>query len=342
MHYRFLCAVCFAMVASTMPSQALAWGTTGHREVNLVAARSLPPSLPAFLRTPEAIAEIEALGPEEDRLKGSGESWDRDYDPGHFADIGDDGTIFGARLDALPADMGAYAKALASAGSDPYRAGYLPYSIVDGWEQVREDFAYWRAFDYLATHAAAGDRAAYAAARDLRQALTLRDIGVWGHFVGDGSQPLHVSVHYNGWGSYPNPNGYTTEKIHSLFEGAFVRDHVTAEAVAQQLGTALPAPAPALLSQEQILAMTGAYLKATAANVPTLYTIEKAGGFQHGSPEAIAFTTARVADGARELRDLIVLAWDNSQYASIGYPPIAVQDILRGSVTPSPGAFGSD
>jgi hypothetical protein len=327
-----------------MPSGALAWGTTGHREINLDAARSLPTSLPAFVRSPEAIAEIESLGPEEDYLKGSGESWDRDYDPGHFVDIGDDGTIFGTRLDALPLDMSAYAKALAGAGSDPYRAGYLPYAVADGWEQVREDFAYWRAFDYLATHASAsGDRAVFAAARDLRQALVVRDIGVWGHFVGDGSQPLHVTIHYNGWGEYPNPNGYTTEKIHSRFEGAFVRDHVTAQAVAQLLVASSPPPAASgLLTQEQILAMTGTYLKRTASNVTTLYQIEKAGGFERASPSAIAFTTARVSDGARELRDLIVLAWDNSQYASIGFPPIAVRDILSGSVAPAPSAFGGD
>jgi hypothetical protein len=342
MFYRLFCATCFALVATAIPCGALAWGTTGHREINLDAARSLPASLPAFLRTPEAIAEIEALGPEEDVLKGSGESWDRDYDPAHFVDVGDDGTIFGTRLDALPLDMSAYAKALAGSGSDPYRAGYLPYAIADGWEQVREDFANWRAFDYLATHAAAGDRAAYAAARDLRQDLVLRDIGVWGHFVGDGSQPLHVTVHYNGWGNYPNPNGYTAEKIHSAFEGAFVRDHVTAQAVAQQIGTALPESSSGLLSQDRILALIGVYLKATAANVPTLYQIEKAGGFQHASPQAIAFTTGRVADGARELRDLIALAWDNSTYASIGFPPIAVTDILSGTVSPSPSAFGGD
>src|SRR5580692_11541138 len=170
---------CCAIIVAAAPSVALAWGFTGHREVNLDAARTLPAAVPAFLKTPAAIAEIEDLGPEEDRLKGAGLSWDRDYDPGHFVDIGDDATIEGVALDALPQTMGAYAKALAAAGSDPYRAGYLPYSIADGWEQVREDFAYWRAFDYLAAHAAPQARATFTAARDLRETLTLRDIGVW-------------------------------------------------------------------------------------------------------------------------------------------------------------------
>jgi hypothetical protein len=339
----YIRAACLALAASLLPCSVLAWGSTGHREVNLDAARALPSTLPAFLRTPEAIAEIETLGPEEDRLKGSGDSWDRDYDPGHFVDIGDDGTVFGAVLTSLPKDMSGYSKLLASAGTDPYRAGYLPYAIADGWEQVRMDFAYWRAFDYLASHATHPDaKAAFAAARDLRQDLTIRDIGVWGHFVGDGSQPLHITIHYNGWGKYPNPNGYTTAPIHSMFEGAFVRDHVTPAAVAALVPSAVPAPATALLSQAEIMAMTGNYLAKTAFTVPTLYDIEKKGGFERASPEAVAFTTARVADGATELRNLIVAAWDNSAYAGIGYPAIPVQSILNGSVTPAPGSFASD
>ncbi len=34
--------------------------------------------------------------------------------------------------------------------------------------------------------------------------------GWLGHYVGDGSQPLHVTVNYNGW-TGPNPHGYTTD-----------------------------------------------------------------------------------------------------------------------------------
>ena len=35
--------------------------------------------------------------------------------------------------------------ALRAAGTDEYRAGYLPYAIIDGWQQLVMDFAYWRA-----------------------------------------------------------------------------------------------------------------------------------------------------------------------------------------------------
>ena len=52
--------------------------------------------------------------------------------------------------------------------------------------------------------------------------------------VADGSQPLHVTVQYNGW-TGPNPNGYTTEhKIHSQFETAYV-DAVVSESEVQAI-----------------------------------------------------------------------------------------------------------
>ena len=39
-------------------------------------------------------------------------------------------------------------------GRTQYSAGYLPYSIVDGWQQLVKDLAYWRV-DVAATEAAA-------------------------------------------------------------------------------------------------------------------------------------------------------------------------------------------
>lgn len=329
---RFARCLCAVAMLSALPVCAMAWGTTGHREINLVAMRALPPELPAFLITPQAETTIEALGPEEDRLKGAGYSWDHDSDPRHYVDIGDDGLIEKTvSLAKLPRDMEAYGEALAAVHSDPYRTGYLPYSIADGWEQVRKDFAYWRAFDYLTQHAASAQfKAQFAAERARREMLAIHDIGVWAHFVGDGSQPLHTSIHFNDGG------------VHARFEGEFVRAHVTVGAVAQLVESGGPRDIGHRIGQEELLAQIGTYLIATNSQVPQLYSIEKRGGFRKATPEAIVFTTARVADGARELRDLVVQAWDNSAYESVGYPEIPVNAILNGRVTPGPAAFGND
>lgn len=329
-------------IIALFPVQGLAWGLKGHVTINRLAAQSFPADMPAFTRTAAAIDEIATLGPEEDRLKGAGKSWDSDNDPGHYLDLGDDGTIDGVSLTALPDDMSDFAVALEAAHSTPWRTGYLPYSIMDGFEQLRQDFAYWRVDTYGAQHASdPALRARFAADGDLREILTIRDLGVWGHFVGDGSQPLHVTVHFNGWGNYPNPHNYTQEHIHSAFESEFVDRYVTTADVEAELNpTESPVP-DHLLSQGEIATMTATYLEGTAAGVDPLYGLWAAGGFASGSRDAVVFTAKQLARGADELRNLSVLAWRDSLYTSIGYPSESVQQILDGKVPLTEALLGT-
>jgi hypothetical protein len=326
-----------ALVVALVPAAVLAWGVVGHTMINRLAAQRLPDSLPAFVRAPGAIDEIATLGPEEDRIKDAGQSWDDDNDPGHYLDIGDDGTVAGVvRLDALPKDMQAYADALAKAGTNPYRMGYVPYSIIDGFERVRKDFAIWRVDDYMATHATTQDgRDAFAKDRALREDLTLRDIGDWGHFVGDGSQPLHITIHFNGWGNYPNPNNYTANHIHSYFESEFVTKYAKAAAVAAKIPPYVPANPAQLLTQAQIASLVGSYLTDTAKQVPPLYALYSSGDFQSGSQKAVDFVDFQLARGATELRNLIALAWEDSLNAGVGYPQVPVRDVVSGKVVPT-------
>jgi hypothetical protein len=123
-----------------------AWGATGHEWISGIAIEKLPDSVPAFVRTPEAGAEIAVMGRELDRSKGAGETHDKERDAGHYVDLADDGAVMGVLpLDKLPVTREAYDTQLRAGGQTQYTAGYLPYSIVDGWQQIRKDFAYWRA-----------------------------------------------------------------------------------------------------------------------------------------------------------------------------------------------------
>jgi hypothetical protein len=334
---RSIVAFAFALVVAMVPQIAFAWGYLGHTIINRLAVESLPENVPAFVRTPAAIDEIATLGPEEDRIKGAGRSWDDDNDPGHYLDVGDDGTVAGAvQLDALPRDMEAYAAALAKAGTNPYKVGFVPYTIMDGFERVRQDFAIWRVDDYMATHATTqAARDVFAKDRALREVLTLRDIGDWAHFVGDGSQPLHITIHFNGWGNYPNPNNYTTEHIHSPFETAFVNKYVKIDDVRAAMPMQRLAIPDHLLSQEEIATLVGGYLAETSKQVEPLYKLWGAQAFANGSPEAVKFTDAQLARGASMLRQLIFLAYENSLYANYGYPEVPVRDILSGNVAPT-------
>ena len=320
-----------------VPAPALAWGTKGHEIIGQLAGSSFPAVLPSFMRTVSAQYEIMYLGPELDRLKGSGTAWDAENDPGHYIDLDDNGMIAGVvSLQKLPDSREAYDTALRTANTDQYRQGYSPYAIVEGWQQLRDDFAYWRVDNYRATHASvAGVRAEAATDRAIDQALILRDVGVWGHFVEDACQPLHVTIHFNGWGKYPNPNGYTMSyQTHSFFESTFVNKYVSAGLVRPLMKpSAITAPA-ALVPQDQVIAAVADYINGSLQAVQPLYDIEKAGGFAQGTPQAVTFTATQLARGADELRDLVTWAWYDSLNEKVGYPYQSVRDILKGLPPP--------
>lgn len=325
-------------VVIAAPAPVLAWGAVGHRIINNVAARSLPDTLPSFVRTPGAIAEITLLGPEADRLRSGGKIYEADLDPAHFLDLGDDDTIAGVLpVTQLPDSREAFDTAIRKGHAihgrspDEYVTGYLPYAIADGYEQVKEDFAIWRFDTYGEAHAASAcDRASFATDRKLREILTVRDIGYFGHFVADASQPLHVTVHFNGWGKYPNPNNYTqSTKIHAKFESAFVSQHESPGTVLPLIGAYTPSAAP-------IMTRIGTYLAATNSHVSDVYKLEGAGAFDAASPQALAFTADRLADGARMLRDLIADAYNDAATTKVGYPGVTLKDVESGAVAPVP------
>src|SRR5690606_26630992 len=131
-------------------------------------------------------------------------------------------------LAQLPPTRAEFEAALRAVGADSWKAGWLPYAIVDQHQQLVKDFAYWRILAAAEARAATPERRAWSAEdRRRREALILTTIGALSHSVGDGARPLHLSVHYSGWGDYPNPKGYTRARIHGPFEGALVRAGVS-------------------------------------------------------------------------------------------------------------------
>src|SRR4029453_11288287 len=61
-------------LAASVPTSCWAWGATGHEWISGIAIERLPDSLPAFVGTPEAAAEIAVMGRELDRSKGAGKT----------------------------------------------------------------------------------------------------------------------------------------------------------------------------------------------------------------------------------------------------------------------------
>lgn len=335
-----LAALVLAAVVGT-GSQVDAWGATGHRMIGVAAVRALPEEIPAFLRTPGAAAEIGELSREPDRWKGAGQPHDRERDTAHFVDMRDDGRVMvagGPLIDELPRLKSEFDAALIAAGSDVDTAGYLPYAMMDGYQQLVRDFAYWRVLNAAeAREADPARRAWYREDRMRREALIVRDLGVLGHYIGDASQPLHTSIHYNGWAEGElNPEGFTTSRrTHGMFEGDFVRRNVRPDAMAD----AMPA---SRVEGMEFKARTAAYLRETLDQVTPFYRLEKAGGFRDGDARGVAFATERLAAGAAELRDWTVMAWRDSADERIGWPAVPVTEVEAGTTDPWDAMVGTD
>jgi hypothetical protein len=279
------------------------------------------------------VIAIGELAREPDRSRDAGQPHDNDSDPAHFVDASDDGTVLeGPMLNALPLSRQDYDTALRAKGSTEFKAGWLPYSVEDGWQQLVKDFVMWRADAAGAKFATKPDDKAWLI-RDqhLREAITLRDLGVWAHFVGDASQPMHVSVHYNGWGDFPNPENFASaNNFHSRFETRFVNDNISEADVAAKLR-------PYQACNCTIMAHVASYLAATQSGVLTAYRLDKAGAIDTPTPEAKSFVVDRLAEGAAQLRDLVADAWAASADATVGYSPkIPLADIEAGKADPLP------
>jgi len=281
--------VCFIVLSCLIftPKTGLAWGNEGHRMINRLAVSNLPADVPAFLRSEAALNEIEYLGPEPDRWRSPAEpELVAAQAPEHFIDLEPAdalGPIPHKRLD--------FEASVFASGQRPEKIGLQPWEASEVWERLK---AALREYRHLS--------AEHQDTRAVEQAAIFY-AGWLGHYVGDASQPLHTTIHYNGWVG-PNPNGYTTDhKIHWQFEGPFVAANIQAAQVQ-------PKMTPVQAINGDIFDDYMAYLRHTAKYVEHVYQLEKAGGFTGaGTPESREFTADRLAAGASKLRDMIYAAW---------------------------------
>jgi hypothetical protein len=295
----------FAAAVSLLPAlavpQAFAWGADGHRMIEHAAIATLPSDVPAFLKTPESIATLEYIVVEPDERWRQGDAepeLNAAQAPEHeinleTADLV--GPLPRRRYDFIRAlDAAQKAHPDMAAELTPEKIGLQPWVTNEVWERLKAAFR-----EYRNETAAKQDTHAVE--------LTIIFYTGWlGHYVGDGSQPLHTTIQYNGWLG-PNPNGYTTDhKIHSQFESHYVHANI----VRGDFQSLIPA-APKTIGDEFDDYL--AYLRHSESLVEKTYQLYKADAFTGaGTPEGKAFTDERLAAGAAQMRDMIVAAWVQS------------------------------
>lgn len=273
------------------PRRTRAWGEFGHKLSGRAAATNLPKQMPKFFLG--ATNQLEYLNPEPDRWRSRvftemNEAFSYD----HFVDIE---MVPPAAFDA--ADRYEYLIAVFKGGVEkPETAGLLSFHIVELYQRLRAEFHLWRNADKRT--------------RRFIEARILNDAGILGHYVSDGANPHHTTIHYNGWDkNTPNPNNYTTDNtFHRRFESDFVQGRITLNDLLPRINKT-----PRVLDNPRVEVMN--FLRASNAQLTRLYELEKSNTFtkQTDAPANKEFALERLTAGVQMLRDLWWTAWVKSE-----------------------------
>src|SRR5215831_4870266 len=261
--------VVIALLAFTPPIAA--WGERGHQAANRTAVRAIPDDGPTFLRAHEDW--IVYLSTIPDSWRQASEPFQKIIeDPNHgwfreqFAFI-TDANLPRSRYEFVLA-LDAEHRRLVAAGDTKIAAltnirwtGTLPYAAVETYEQMVAGMRRYRA---------ARAKGADSCLVELEIASYM---GRLGHYTADGAQPLHDSIHHDGWLG-ANPKGYTTDpRVHGRFESRFV------DAIALTSDD-IQSDVPAAVVLPDAFDAVIAHLDAAATHVEEVYQMDKAGVFE--------------------------------------------------------------
>ncbi len=299
-----------ALAASSPTAPALAWGGRGHAVIDHAALAALPEDGPMFLRNYAEFIGEEAGAP--DTWRSSSEPFSKiDEDPNHtwfLERLGFLGTVPRSRYAFV---LALYREHERVARTDPKAAerlnvrwtGTMPYAILEGYGRIVAGMRSLRWKRMRGEPTANIER-------------TIAFYTAWmSHYVGDGANPHHVSIHCEGWFG-DNPKGYATGGgIHGAFEIGY------AEAIDLQpehFASRIGAPAR---QQGDLFGHVLAFLAESNAEVETIFDLDKRKVLADPrSREGRDFVYRRAAAGAAMLRDLLVRAWTESAKPGEGDP----------------------
>jgi hypothetical protein len=288
------------------------WGVRGHQSANRAAVRALPADGPIFLK--EFEDWIAKTGPVPDSWRSNGEPFSKIFeDPNHgwFKEQF-------AFMTAIPRSryefvLRLYDEYLRIRDKEPDRAaltnvrwtGTLPYAAMENYDRMKSAM---RAYLALSGNSSAeSQRDAKYLAQDIAFYM-----GWLGHYTADGAQPLHDTIHHDGWQG-PNPKQYTTDpRVHGQFESAFVGLIQLSETDLLPLmdrPKQLADPFAAILD----------HLDDASSHVEEVYMLDKSGALGDKSNEQAArLVRMQLGKAAALLRDLTYTAWIESAQPTAG------------------------
>jgi hypothetical protein len=286
-------------------SAGLGWGLTGHVVISRAAINALPADVPGFVKR-----QIDWIGERSitpDSYRAASEPFIKmAEDPSHewhLEQVTFLKMIPRSRIEFIQALYDEYKRLEKSdpanaALANPTSTGMLPYTTMEVYERLKVTFRTWREHqrDKQPTAFTEQDAAFY--------------VGWLSHYIADASQPLHSSIHHDGWRG-DNPKNYTRDgALHWGFENDFVDLIGLKEADIQ--GRIAPAktitdPFSAILT----------HLARSNTRVDQVYGLEQQHALSDKSNAAAReLIYACTSDGATLLRDLIYTAWTTSAAAA--------------------------
>ena len=325
---------------------ALAWDYEGHRAVHQLALASLPADFPAFVKTPGARERIAFLAGEADRWRNTQDHTFRHFhEPDHFFDV-EYLAGFGMKTETVSPYRYEFVSQLAVARSknpdikpavnpekDVNRSqaffGFLPWAINENYSKLKAAFSYLKTFEQ---HGGTPEEIRNA------QENVIYIMGVMGHFLGDASQPLHTTEHFNGWDG-PNPKGYTTRKtFHSWIDGGYFGK------VGWDLKDLLPKVKPAQAIEganarnEGIFPAAMKFIAAQNELVEPLYQLEKEGKLSGDGTVGLGgkkFLQEQLLKGGQMLGNIWVTAWQTAPADTFLQSQLAKRKLAEGNTNPA-------
>lgn len=303
-----------------------AWDAPGHRIVNQLALDSLPADFPAFVHEPAAVERIAFLAGVPDRWSHSTDlSLKHNNWPDHYLDVEqlpevgiDPATISSFRYEfvadfAKARDAHADKLAAIDPAKDPDHTkrwpGFLPWSVTESYGKLQAAFSSLKVYQELGTPSEIANA----------EADVIYVMGTMGHYVGDLSQPLHTSIHHDGWAG-PNPHGYFVGKgFHTWIDSGLIAkagiktaDLEPRITPAQPLSLALRPD-----GRDPVFVATMDFLMEQNKLVEPLYQMDlehKLGRVETPvAPEARALIEGQLCKGGELLGALWVTAWRSAQ-----------------------------
>ena len=318
------CTLFAALAAVAVTSTALrAWDYEGHRMVNEIALASLPADFPKFVHEADNAERIAFLAGEPDRWRNVPDLSLRNVnDPDHYLDL-EQVPEAGLEIAKLPPQRTLFALEFTAGRTahigefppiDPTKnldhtrewCGFLPWAIAENYDKLRSEFSYLKVFEELGTPAEIANA----------KADIVYTMGVMGHYVGDGAQPLHTTKHHHGWVG-ANPNGYTTAfAIHQWIDGGLIAK--AGIKLSELAPNVVPAQPISLAAQpdgrDPMFVAAVNYVVAGNALVEPLYRLEKdhkLGDLPNDSvaPEGRDFVATQLLKGGETLGAIWLTAW---------------------------------